>query len=131
MESSYSDNSIIISGKYKFTLVKNLPVKYLLKIYSSNNRNDKLLFNYVKENIEKIKARSSGKKVVEIKCDKIAYVSRKEARFHLKRIREIEIEQMHKKPIRSYECEKCSAWHLTSMPYETWKELEKNKNHNT
>ncbi|MCX6755524.1 MAG: hypothetical protein NT068_03255 [Candidatus Nomurabacteria bacterium] len=36
-------------------------------------------------------------------------------------------EQVHKKPIRSYECEKCSAWHLTSMPYEVWKELEKNQ----
>ncbi|MCX6753097.1 MAG: hypothetical protein NTW62_02015 [Candidatus Nomurabacteria bacterium] len=126
MESKYSDNSIIISGKYKFTLVKNLPVKYLLNIYNSNNRNDKQLFEYVKENIDKIKARSSGKKTVEIKCDKIAYVSRKEARFHLKRIRETG-EQEHKKPIRSYECDKCSAWHLTSMPYEVWKELEKTK----
>ncbi|MCX6755523.1 MAG: hypothetical protein NT068_03250 [Candidatus Nomurabacteria bacterium] len=65
MEPKYGDNSIIISGKYKFTLVKNLPVKYLLDVYDGRISHDKRLTAYVKENIEKIKARLNGKKVVE------------------------------------------------------------------
>lgn len=56
-------------------------------------------------------------------CDKIAYYCKKVANDALKIIRETE--QDHKKPVRSYECEKCSQWHLTSIPYETWKEMKR------
>jgi uncharacterized protein YjhX (UPF0386 family) len=35
--------------------------------------------------------------------------------------------QENKKPVRAYECEKCSGWHLTSIPHERWEKIkEKN-----
>ena len=53
-------------------------------------------------------------------CEKVIYLSKKEARDALRHARNTQ--QEHKKPVRSYECDKCSFWHLTSLPYEKWKE---------
>lgn len=67
---------------------------------------------------------SREEKLAEIcKTGKFVYLTKKEARKALKKIRQTE--QNHKKPIRSYECEECHWWHLTSMPIEEWKKERK------
>ncbi|NCS99939.1 hypothetical protein GW765_03080 [Candidatus Parcubacteria bacterium] len=56
---------------------------------------------------------------------KIPYLSKSEARTALRNINAID--QEHKKPIRSYECDKCNWWHLTSLPIDKWKKQKKAK----
>ena len=62
-------------------------------------------------------AKIVGYKPIIIECGKIPFFSKEMARKELKRIRE-EAELYGQKtdriPIRSYECDKCSQWHLTS-----------------
>lgn len=51
-----------------------------------------------------------------IECQKVYFLSRKEANKRLKDI--IMNGEMYadgKKPVRSYECDKCGFWHLTSQ----------------
>ena len=50
--------------------------------------------------------------------DKIVFASEKEAKQEIRRIRVLE--QVNKKPVRAYECEKCGGWHTTSLPFEEW-----------
>lgn len=47
-------------------------------------------------------------------CKKIVYFSEKAAKAELKRIGEMKND--HKIPIRSYHCEVCGGFHLTSKP---------------
>jgi hypothetical protein len=105
--------------------------KSLLSIYSISSPIslacvDKSLAEYAEKNIDRIKAKADGfpfivEAQVEVeRCTKIQYMSKKVAREALQKIRDAPGD--HKKPIRSYECEKCSAWHLTSVPIEVWKE---------
>ncbi len=117
----YNDDTILIAGKYKFTKLIRVPAEYLLKVYSSGNKSDKELFEYVQNNLETIIARKEGRiptSHLKPLCDKQAYVSKKVANLHLSVISKKE--QDHKKPVRSYECDKCGAWHVTSIPYEHW-----------
>lgn len=53
------------------------------------------------------------------KTGKVIYLTKKIAREALAQIRQTE--QSHKKPVRSYECDECGWWHLTSLPIEDWK----------
>ncbi len=53
------------------------------------------------------------------KTGKDIYLTKQAARDALASIRQAK--QDHKKPIRSYECEECGWWHLTSVPIEDWK----------
>ena len=58
---------------------------------------------------------------MEQQCNRYAYPSKKAAKRHLKEISKKE--QKHKKPERTYDCEFCGFWHLTSSPsrkYETF-----------
>lgn len=55
-----------------------------------------------------------------MECVKRSYLTKKEA---IKKIVKIQAEEgKHKKPIRSYKCEKCGNFHLTS-----WSKRVKNK----
>lgn len=121
---------MLSTGKYKFYKLHEVPAEYLLNIYSNlTGCVDKSLAEYVEKNIDRIKAKAKGlpfivEAPIEIdECTKKQYVSKKVAREALQRIRDAPGD--HKKPIRSYECEKCNAWHLTSAPIEIWKENQK------
>lgn len=63
-------------------------------------------------------------------CQKIAYATKGIADEALRRI--WDTPGRNKKPVRSYECNDCHEWHLTSLPYERYKASkdfeEKNSN---
>ena len=118
---AYTDDTILTSGKYKFTKLCRVPPDYLLDIYKHKSCPNKELIEYIKDNLQKIMHRKSGKIVApELKriCGKMSFLSEKDAKFKINKIRDVE--QEDKKPIRAYECEKCGGWHLTSIPYEQW-----------
>lgn len=139
----YTDHSVLVSGEHKFTRLSRVPAKYLLDIYNrelkSGKHNDKELFDYIEKNLEKIKDRlnkpieelevgiskrnRTGNQLTCDKTGKIIYASEQIAKAELKRIRSVE--QLHKKPIRKFECEHCGGWHHTSMTLEEWKNFGK------
>ena len=122
----YDDNTILTSGKYKFTRLCRVPPDYLLNIYKDKNCPDKELIEYIKDNMQKIMDRKLGRVVApELTrvCDKIVFPTERDAKFEINRIKNLE--QENKKPVRAYECERCSAWHLTSIPHEEWNKENK------
>jgi hypothetical protein len=131
---AYTDHTVLLTGKYRFYKLHAIPPDYLLNIYKNpSGCQDKLLVEYVQSNIEEIKTRPVTGKVIleetEVKpiCTKTPYATKKLANEALKHIRNID--DGNKKPIRSYECDQCNQWHLTSIPYEVWKEkMESSKN---
>jgi hypothetical protein len=111
----YTDDTIMTHGKHKFVKLCRVPPQYLLNVFDNNS--DKDLCEYVRENLERIIMRRDGliePPPITPTCNKIAYVSKKEANAVLAKISAME--QDHKKPVRSYECDKCFGWHLTSRP---------------
>ena len=120
----YSDETIILFGKYKGYKLKSLPKDYLLQIYT-NKALDSRLLTYIKDNMDRIKSRTNeiGSKFEvlsskEIRssytgCSKIGYINKKEANFSLRNIQQNA--KTDKVPVRSYECEICGAWHHTSL----------------
>jgi hypothetical protein len=125
----YDGNTPIPFGKHRFTLLKNVPAQYLLDLLSQKNNKDvnKDVMEYIEQNLHFIKSKlGSTEPVEETKlCDKIAYPTENDAKKHIREIRKLE--QKHKKPVRSYECEKCGGWHLTSIPLGEWKPQLENK----
>jgi hypothetical protein len=115
----YNDRTLLTSGKYKFVSLGRVPAEWLLKIYNQGgNAADPQLFEYVKNNIEKIRSRATGTNIIEpLKptCDKITYATEALARAALRKIKTDE--RTHKKPQRVYECWRCSGWHLTSKDF--------------
>lgn len=114
----YADHTILTKGKYKFTALCRVPPEYLLNLYTKKNKADPDLYDYVEKNLLLIKARATGVlKIPELDmtCNKIVYFSEKVAKDELKRIREMDND--HKIPIRSYLCEVCGGFHLTSKSF--------------
>jgi len=123
------DDSIINFGKYRGYKFSDLSTKYLIGLYSSF-KNDKdadiELMKYLKfklniedvkpkeKKIESIIYRFNGNKMSLncIKENKFIFASQKDAKTELRRI--ANINSLNKKPIRTYECEHCGGWHLTS-----------------
>jgi len=111
----YTDETMLTFGKHKFTRLCRVPPEYLLTFLE--NKAHKELHEYVTENLERILMRRDGlleAPPLEFPCAKITYRSKKDANWVLAKIKDVE--QAHKKPIRSYECDKCGGWHLTSKP---------------
>ena len=126
---AYTDDTILTSGKYKFTRLCRVPPDYLINLYKDRNYHDKELIEYIGTNIQRIVDRKLGKIVAsQLKrvCDKIQYPTEKDAKFEINRIKNLE--QENKKPVRAYQCDKCSAWHLTSISHEEWKKGNRNEN---
>lgn len=122
----YTDDSILPRGKFKFRRLKDVPIKYLEGLAKSKGGGfDPELIKYIAENIDRI--REGFPKLVPVIplvpfiCEKKTYPTQADAKRALAKIRTDEGE--HKKPIRTYECEKCSGWHLTSKPIEEYKKL--------
>lgn len=153
MNMPYNDNTMLTSGPYKFTSISRIPAKWLLKIYKLDKKAaypqkgrlgrypDRKLIDYIEKNLESIRKRKGqpveqitslghkrrGGGSIQLTCEetgKLVYVSEKDAKTEL---REIQKSDSEKKPVRAYECDKCSGWHLTSIPYEVWKEMKKKK----
>lgn len=138
---TYHDETILQTGRFKGYKLCEIEMQYFINIYKSQPSFDMQLIRFVKENIVRIlEAKEKRfpklppaiqaepeKKELYQDCKKIKYPTKKEARYALKHIREMENGQIHKKPVRSYECEHCSMWHHTSMPIEVWKEIQKLK----
>lgn len=121
-------------GKYKGYLIADVPAVYLMSIYRSfkDDPTKKDLMEYVGARIDQLdptgllrpREITPVREIVLPKCSKKAYITRKEAKDALKKIRADK--STSKKPIRSYECPKCSYWHLTSKPLEKFSQEAKN-----
>ncbi len=93
-----------------------------MSLHKSEKHPDRALVAYVAKNLEKIKGWKNGTIAIpklEIVCEKRVFPCEKDAKEELARI--LPLDQSRKKPIRSYECDKCSGWHLTSIPLDDWK----------
>lgn len=98
-----------------------VPVGYLLNLFIHNDQSDKALYAYVQANLERLTAiheAAEREKPATGRCTKQSFSTEKIAKIELQRIRKLE--QVHKKPVRAYECDQCGAWHLTSIPFEKW-----------
>ncbi|WP_166919854.1 hypothetical protein [Flavobacterium poyangense] len=109
----YTEKSILTLGKFKFKLLKNVPKEYLISIYENQNPFYPELLKYVNANIDSIK--NKVETIENTVCNKQDYFNQKIAKQKLLEIKNNP--QRHKKPIRAYECHKCSNWHLTSKPF--------------
>jgi uncharacterized protein YlaI len=106
-------------GKYLGKVLNEIPVKALLKVYFNNEyRNNPSMFQFAKDNLDELLEMAKTyyveepKELKENDCLKIKYISKKVANSEMKRIQE-HIANGYK-PIRSYYCDNCSMWHLTS-----------------
>ena len=109
----YTHDTLLTSGKHKFTRLCRVPPDYLLKFVK--DKRDRALHEYVMEHLEDITRRASDgddPPALVPTCKKIQYLSKKEANAFLASIGDLE--QAHKKPVRSYECDVCGMWHVTS-----------------
>lgn len=134
-----ADDSRMPSGKYKNYLMKDLSHDYLFFYYISNKNNEhsKSVIDYILSvpilkkridgiNDKKLKSKRQVKNIIVaypvrsgkpiFTCDKIAYVNQNEAKRELKNIREKSNSTISKKPVRTYKCDNCSFWHLSSKP---------------
>lgn len=117
----YTDDTVLLWGEYKFMRVSRIPPHYLLSL-SKGNTHDKLLLAYVENNRTTLEAIARGETPapkVSLPCKKRLFVSQKEAKDDLKRIRKLP-HNKHKKPKREYECTRCGGWHHTSLSLEEW-----------
>lgn len=119
LEIIYNDNTVLTFGKYKFTRLGLVDPAYLLFIYKQKNYLDKCikdvaLKKYIEDNIERIVNGMYGYVNDDNACKKITYANEKIAKSVLNDISIVK--QDHKKPVRAYQCDKCTGWHLTSKP---------------
>lgn len=121
----YTDNSLILFGPHKFTALCRVPAKYLLHLLkhrdNANEVKDDALIEYIEKNIDKIKERYEGKvrSPSLVFCNKFLYLTEKEAKKALNKIIDsVSLDKLHKRPIRTYECNRCGGWHLTAMSIE-------------
>ncbi|MFT5360151.1 MAG: hypothetical protein ACI88L_000633 [Candidatus Paceibacteria bacterium] len=152
-EKVYTDDSYYKIGNSVYKL-EAAPRRALARIYRQEKNNpgkkDLAFIDYVEENVEKwIKESENEPGLLEnlkglvreyiekdrpkklraeklsdiCESGKIIYLSKQDAREALAEIRESK--QEHKKPERSYECDKCNWWHLTSVPFESWKKSKR------
>ncbi len=140
----YTDNSVLAKGKYRYIKLSKIPADYFLNIYFKENKNgkypDKALIEYITKNMNSILDRIDKEpeefddiigyknvgKFVQLICmptGKRIFISEKDAKLEIRRIQGLE--QDGKKPERSYECEKCGGWHITSIPHEEWEKIIK------
>lgn len=117
----YTDDTPLLWGEYKFIRLSRIPAQYLLSLHKNGKTHDKALLRYVDENKENLKLRLVGDTPTpapSIPCEKRIYLTDIEAKKEIKRI--LKLKQNRKKPIRTYECETCNGWHLTSLPLKVW-----------
>lgn len=125
----YNDNTPLPFGKYKFTALGRVPAAYLVELHRTRNyRGNEQLKDYIESNLGSLADRAEREginakvKKVRSVCRKQTFESEKAAKAELRRIRSLE--QKHKKPIRSYPCDFCGGFHLTSVPLEDFLQIK-------
>lgn len=114
-----TDDSQLLFGKsYRFYRMIDVPDEHLAKIWGST-RDNKPLYAYITQRLNQPRVTPTPV----VTCDKFVYHNKKAANFELAKIRDQQ--QNHRKPVRSYECDLCGGWHLTSMSIERFKEFTK------
>jgi hypothetical protein len=101
----YTDNTLLTWGDYQFIKLRHLPADFLIFLYERKCTDQNLLM-YIKENIDKLKARRDGKikappleltfklsgKLVQLVCpdsNKIIFISQKDAKYEIRRIQQL------------------------------------------
>ncbi len=128
--SYYDDNTLITVGKHSGKRIREIPTDYLLSIHRNKEFPDRQLILFIENNIERIKKIHQGieqfsKPAEHVPCTKAVYLTKSLARAALQTIRERPGD--HRKPIRSYPCDNCSGWHLTSWTVQEWAQLQNKK----
>ncbi len=123
----YTDETVLDYGKYKNKKLKDIPSDYFINVCKTGGNEHTELKKYIEENIGRFPGISifvfkHTNEFVPFICEKRTYPTKKAAMDSIAQ----PTKQQKKKPIRAYECEKCSGWHLTSMPIELFKEIKKN-----
>ena len=110
----YNDETILANGKLKFIPLGKVDPRILIEIFETKSKGNMSLFIYVEKNIEHIRSRlynTNEEQIID--CNKVKYLSKEIANSHIKWISKNT--KSKKVPIRSYQCDKCTAWHVTSM----------------
>lgn len=134
----FTDSDVLSKGKHKFIALSRVSPGYLLEVYRNprgykalGDEQLKNLLEYIEKNLDKIQARArgdvqapeleigfkfAGKSGVLIckQSNKTIFATEKDAKAQLNKI--ANVEQDNKKPIRTYQCQHCGQWHLTSKP---------------
>lgn len=117
LPTSYTDQTVLTFGKYKFASLCRVSPGYLLDIFKNKSYPNNDLKGYIENNIDLILSRERGTaliSVLELPCSKIQFATEALAKEELRRIQSLNQEGV--KPVRAYECPQCSAWHLTKKP---------------
>ena len=109
----YNDKTILTGGKFKFIELGRADPSLLIEIFESKNKGNISLFKYVEKNLESIRERLNKNPEEQSDCKKVKYVSREVAVSHIKWISKNS--KNEKVPVRAYECDKCTSWHITSQ----------------
>lgn len=114
MIEEYNDTSVLTQGKYKYIPLKEIDAEHLLKLYKNGCNGDKALRKYIEDNYEAIGTRV-GVSVDRSSptCTKKSYIDKKAANAHIKWIQNTNKESYV--PVRAYQCDKCTSWHITSI----------------
>lgn len=134
-----TDDSVMQFGKYRGNLMRDIPISYLREFYNGNYKNptQTIGFNYdelydylsirssIKSSPPEKPFKASGSIIndrvnsaIETLCPKEFFISESDAKYRLNHIRNktIEYHRFNRViPVRTYYCDKCGYWHLTSQ----------------
>ncbi len=122
----FEDVNTQIKGEYYLKRWKFIPMEKVIKAYYNGTKGDLALF--FEQNKDEIFERAKSTYVLPIDvgfvdCIKNKYINKTLANAEMKRIQEHITHDY--KPIRSYYCENCSHWHLTSKTNEILEKYER------
>lgn len=112
----YTEDTVLNYGSYRGKMIKDLPTEYIINVYKTGGKEHSKLKEYIGDNISKYAALilyTHNKEPVPFKCEKRTYPTKKAA---MDSIVKSKSKTDKKVPIRAYECDTCSGWHLTSKP---------------
>lgn len=141
----YTDDTILDFGEYKGVRLCRVPAEYLYGFFRQNRFPNPEIKKYIIANIWLIRKKVNGsipslpviyEEIAEEQptkkekedadkrpCVKYTYGSEAIANEVLRKIKRAKHTYNAPRPIRSYLCKHCGAWHLTSAPFQPIKEL--------
>jgi hypothetical protein len=116
----YTDETKLKYGKYRNTMIKDIPKEYLVNAFKTGGNEHDELKGYIESNIELFPGLAMvawvKKKMncqITYKCAKRTFPTKKDAMDSIVKPKSKTNKPI---PIRAYECPECSGWHLTSKP---------------